>query len=469
LLSLLYGLSGVCPIGYHLFNTALFASAIALLYVVLREIELPDATAFAIAVVYAFLPHYSTDRFWVAAFQANLSMAFCFLAFYSGLKSLRIGGIGGLRWTLASMGSLLASLFSYETTAGIFLALPLVLWWRGRTLRNPWKAAKVSIPIIVVLLLAVWYKAALRTHFLIHPHLPYNIVRILRHTVWECFNFNFLQYGFHLPSVLQKVFAYQPGRGVLLLAAAIAIGLFLNLKGTDPDTTARVCAILVFVGLLIWCLGFGLFAQSYDSNFATTGVNNRVCNASALGTSFILVGIMGLASGFYSSIRIRRGLFCAMVTFICVSGLLIINTLSNFWIIASREQRSVISDIRLHVPQLPVGSTLLLNGICRYTGPGIVFEASWDLAGVLRMRFHDFTLHADVVNRKTQVTDQGIKTELYGETSTYSYSKELLIYDYRQKILAPLTDRQTAAAYFRGVIPEEGCPAGDEGYGAKVF
>jgi len=56
LLSLLYGLSGLCPIGYHLFNTVLFAIAITLLYVVLREIELPDATAFAIALVYAFLP-----------------------------------------------------------------------------------------------------------------------------------------------------------------------------------------------------------------------------------------------------------------------------------------------------------------------------------------------------------------------------------------------------------------------------
>jgi hypothetical protein len=136
LLSLLYNLNGLCPIGYHLFNIALFTSAITLLYLALREIRLPDATALAIALVYAFLPHYSTDRFWVAAFQANLSMAFCFLAFYGGLKSLRIGGIPSLLWRLAAVGSLLASLLSYETTAGIFLILPLVLWWRGRTLRN---------------------------------------------------------------------------------------------------------------------------------------------------------------------------------------------------------------------------------------------------------------------------------------------------------------------------------------------
>src|SRR6266581_3651532 len=126
------------------------------------------------------------------------------------------------------------------------------------------------------------------------------------------------------------------------------------------------------------------------------------------------------------------------------------------------------SDIREHVRQLPGGSTLLLDGICRYAVAGVIFETNWDLGGVLQMQFHDSTLQGDVISRKTRFSAGGVTTELYGDVTRYPYSQKLLTYDYRRKLLQTLPDSQTALAHFAAVLPEQGCPEGEEGLGAMA-
>ena len=68
-LVLFYWLFGLHPIYYHVANAvALIASGI-LLYFIIREFGQGRFIAVAISLVYLMLPHYSTDRFWVAAHQ----------------------------------------------------------------------------------------------------------------------------------------------------------------------------------------------------------------------------------------------------------------------------------------------------------------------------------------------------------------------------------------------------------------
>ena len=69
-LAALYRTFGLSPLGYHLANAAVLLCSTVLLYLVARELQKSRAIALAVAVVYALLPHYSTARFWIAAYQA---------------------------------------------------------------------------------------------------------------------------------------------------------------------------------------------------------------------------------------------------------------------------------------------------------------------------------------------------------------------------------------------------------------
>ena len=45
---------------------------------------------------------------------------------------------------------------------------------------------------------------------------------------------------------------------------------------------------------------------------------------------------------------------------------------------ATAEQR-VLASTQQRFPAMPPNSTLLLDGVCPYAGPAVVFEANWDL------------------------------------------------------------------------------------------
>jgi hypothetical protein len=480
LLSLLYRLSGLDPLGSHLANAAIFATSIVLLYFVLRELGLPPLVARAIPLVYAFLPHYVTDRFWMAAFQANLSMAFCFLSFFAGLKALSGRGVRAWAWQLACIFGIVASLLCYEVTAGLFVALPFVLLWRARTLASgdrgvmtlAWRSwTRFHFTIFAVLLTLVIFKVLTRTHFLSHPHFPYHAAAITRHALWEMLDFNFLRYGLHLPRVLENVFGHGLGVAVFSLAAVLGVGMLAYLLLPERRVVSadwRCSLMLVAVGLAIWSLGYALFAQFYQSDFVTTGIDNRVANASALGTAFVAVGFASLVSSIVRRTQARRAFFSVMVTLLCLSGFAVISFLARYWIDASREQQHILVDIQHHVPKLPTGSTLLVAGVCPYMGPGIVFEAPWDLTGALRILYRDPSLQADLFSAKLQIGDRSLTTQIYADISEYPYAPNLFVYNYRTRILDVLPDEPRARQILqqRAYLPV--C-FGKEGTGASVF
>jgi hypothetical protein len=52
---------GIRPLGYHAVNAFVLAAAVLLLYLILREIEMPLTVARAMSAVYLVLPNYSTE------------------------------------------------------------------------------------------------------------------------------------------------------------------------------------------------------------------------------------------------------------------------------------------------------------------------------------------------------------------------------------------------------------------------
>jgi len=99
----LYSLFGLEPLGYHIVNTAVLALAVALFYQSLRLLGLPRAIAIVVPLTFALLPHYSTDRFWIAAFQANLSICLYFVSLYADLRF--VSSAGSRRSSFPSLSS----------------------------------------------------------------------------------------------------------------------------------------------------------------------------------------------------------------------------------------------------------------------------------------------------------------------------------------------------------------------------
>jgi hypothetical protein len=100
----LYRLFGPHPYAHQAINSALLACAVVLLYQTLSELGLSRVPALAIALLYGLLPHYSTDRFWLAsAAVSHQSMAFCFLSFYSTARISRSSSKRRWAWVVTSI------------------------------------------------------------------------------------------------------------------------------------------------------------------------------------------------------------------------------------------------------------------------------------------------------------------------------------------------------------------------------
>jgi hypothetical protein len=114
---------------------------------------------------------------------------------------------------------------------------------------------------------------------------------------------------------------------------------------------------------------------------------------------------------------------------------------------------------------------LIVDGVCPYVGPAVVFESSWDLAGALITFYADRTLAADIVTPNMTVGKNGLRTVLYESLERdYPYGN-LLIYHYGRKEVYPLPDAEAARRYFDAFNPDRsgGCPRGHEGRGVPVF
>src|SRR5260221_14015346 len=89
MLIVLFKWFGLAPLGYHLVNTLVLAVGVVCFYLVLRSVVVARQLAISVAAVYGALPHYSTDRFWLASAQATLGVALFFAGTYALLRGVR--------------------------------------------------------------------------------------------------------------------------------------------------------------------------------------------------------------------------------------------------------------------------------------------------------------------------------------------------------------------------------------------
>jgi hypothetical protein len=201
---------------------------------------------------------------------------------------------------------------------------------------------------------------------------------------------------------------------------------------------------------------------------ASAGIGNRTLNVAAIGVAGLLVGWFGALSSLATSPRVRRLLFASLVALQASLSAVIINRLAGYWIGASREQERILTAIRTDLPTGVPPDGFILDGICPYVGPAIVFESNWDLQSALTFIYGTW-VPADVVTPNLTVEATGLRTSLYYGfiRADYPYGK-LSIYDVRTHRSVVLPDSSAARTYFAG-RPAMPCPEGHEGHGVRVL
>jgi hypothetical protein len=223
-------------------------------------------------------------------------------------------------------------------------------------------------------------------------------------------------------------------------------------------------------GIIVFGMGYAIIFVKPNMGFTATGINNRVAIAGAVGVALTQVALLGWLGTLLPSAWLRQLFFCAIVTLLATSGFLINNVLALSWVASYSQQQSILRDIQERFPMLPANTTLILDGVCPYNGPAIIFDSSWDFQGALQLIYRDESLRANIVTPKMQVETDGLYSLEYTTQHWYPY-EQLIVYNVTHKVSHQLANAETANWYFQQFNPDQsnGCPTGYHGSGVAVF
>ena len=467
---------------YHIVITGILALTLVILYLTANELGLGRRLAFTIALVFGSLPHYSTDKFWIASQQAILCVGFACIGIYALQKAIRESSKNKILWAVLAAAAVILSILSYEVALGLIVAGTAYAAWRVRrdSEKSSGQRRRGAIFIITVMSIIatlVLVKARLQTR-VNYPHHFLRWFELIGGLIWhqmvQTALFNCWTYGLHMPAVLLAMYRQNAlDFSTLVVSVLVAIAVTSYLWKSFPPTipNPRTYWLLFAAGFGVFWLGAILFAWNAHADFSTAGIDNRITVASALGAACVEVAVVGLGCSMLRS-EIRTRTLAVGLGLVCGLNCLVTSGIGWFWKDAAVRQAAILNSVSNHVPSLPQGSVLLLDGFCRYSGPGVVFETDWDATGAIGLTIHDFTLHSDVVSRNLSVDEDAISTTIYGSVEgRYPYGPNMFVYNVQKAALVPLPSKQAAEEYFALMNPsrDSGCPPGQEGVGTKVF
>jgi len=228
-------------------------------------------------------------------------------------------------------------------------------------------------------------------------------------------------------------------------------------------------AKLAVIGIAMFFLGYSIFLESGRILFTSTGINNRVSIAGSLGFAILVVATFGFVARLLGRRPSwRPAILALLVGAFCFSASIVTIALADRWGQAWEEQRAILADIRDNLPPPQPGSAVILDGVCPYVGPAIVFESNWDLSGALEIEYADPTIRADVTSANLEVRASGLSTTLYGDhVANYPYGDSLILYDARTSEAWRLRNEETARIHLAESVNE--CPKGAAGWGVPIL
>jgi hypothetical protein len=477
-LASLYWLFGLDPLGYHAVNSVALTAAVLLFHLSLRALGCSRLLALVVPLIFGLLPHYSTDRFWIAAFQANAAMLLYFASLYADIRFVRHSS--GLGWWWKALGTLalIGSVLAYEVTAALFLVSVIALLYiAGIRRRRPWGRGTVPAALaiasnVLVLALTIGYKLTTTVRADLAGGLRYRALRVFT----EAVPVHLGEYGIALPLKVGRALRDYPD--AVAAAVSMLIGLLVGVylyrvvrTAVGPFDRAGWLAVSLLGGIL-FVAGYGVSLMTWEIGFHTTGANNRTAIGAAVGVSWIFTGAIGWLSSRLRAERHRWVAFSCLVALLTGSATLLTNTVAGFWVSAARQQDTLIAEIREQFSSLPSGGTLLLDGICPFEGPAPVFVTSWDMTGMLELTYRDWSLRGDVVRPNTEVLPEGVRTVLFDDViNLYPWGDDLIVFHAGTRTRATLSSLAAAQQYFQHIsVPgRPACPPYTDGDGVTIY
>ncbi len=468
-MAVLFRLFGAHPIGYQVVNSVVIFASILLFYLSLRLVLRQRVIALTVPLILVLLPNYSSARFVPCTFMIGLSTAFFFLHLYAllkaGSKSTLAAG-----WTIVSVAAILISNLLYEMLLPLFAVNLLVMlaFQRRKPVSERLRARFLALLIATnagALISVVLFK--MRTTTRLHE------LASVRYVVMQAILVHFYKLGLRLPIVAAKVILYYGNPSLDALAfvfGAFVFFYFLRLQSSNgtTETNQNQARRLVAFGLLIFASALTMFVVTKGTTgFTATGFENRTSIGISLGMAFIF---SGASIWLGRRVALHRGFVASLlIALLCSVELLATSTIGSFWAAAAERQELVLNSLQHDIPTVLPNSAILVDGVCPYIGPGIVFEGHQDMGGALQMRYRDPSLRGDVVNSRLLVHEDGIETSIYGRYRYYLYGN-LKVYDFRRRKAWDLRDFNSALEYFGRMGPAHSfCPEGNEGDGVPIF
>jgi hypothetical protein len=478
-----YKLFSLNPLGYHLLNVFFFIIGLVFVYMTLVELFEGRVLAISTTALYMLLPNYSTDRFWFAAHATNISMCLTFIGIYIHLRGLRRPPPEFWKWEAFAVLFIIGSGLTYEVFLPLVVATTIFLFvseltadW-PQSLNGPTIARaalrQVAIILSVVLIIAAKAKWARRSSGVdfTDPLWALHYASYISHYIVKAFVYSYGYHLFELPWKVWHAFVEYAEWAQVVMASAIGILIFCKLYISWDSSSAETITLRRKMWRYVGC-GIILFIAGYSLvpiNPAKDGFNNRSAIAGTLGVAISLVGLFGMSTWLVAA-HWRKTLFSALVGVTGMSGALIIDVLANFWVQSYRLQNEILSDIYTHIPALPAGTTLILDGICRYSGPAPVFEAPWDLAYALSIYYGHLGIKANVVSRGLTIAPDGLIAPSTAGPITYPFH-ELYVYHFGRETTLALPNARAAQNYFDEISTNRAsrCPADFYGNGVEVL
>jgi hypothetical protein len=471
----LYKLFGLHPLGYHVVNTAVIAASMPLFYWLLLRLNVGRKSAFAATAILIVLPQLSTVRVWYAAFQIPLSMLAAWVSLHCQLRFARIGNAA---WAVAAAVAAVISVGAYEIFAPLIAAFPVGL------VVVRWQSDRRRAVVLLTLAALVGVLALAKFGLSDRPEAP-ELQRYVKGLI-QFFRPDYDWRTDYAPNVFAaaEVHFWSPLlgclRGVQALlrgdlgwvdaAAALAAALlaFWRIRLTEsPGAKPWSNGQLLLLGFATFALGHAAFVIVPSIFFSPTGIANRALVAGAVGVALILVaGVRYLASLAGEG---RRSLVLASVIAVIVFlGTLRVLQIANYWTEARPIEDKILAAARSDLKDVPAQSVVLLDNICPYHGPAVIFEAPWDVSGALSLAIGR-PIRGDAVSPRMSLQHGGLATSIYGEAAFYPFGRNLYVYDPPRHRLAQLGDFAAARRYFREAsATRTRCPRGYVGHGVLI-
>lgn len=480
-LALLFKLFGFQPLGYHLVNSAVIAAAMPLLYWLLVRVDIDRATALAASLVLIVLPQLSTIRVWFLTFQIPLSMLMMLISLHSQLSFARTGRA---RWLVAAGVTAVLSIGAYEIFAPFIAAFPLallVIQWRRRFSEPGVRRRVLALLGVVALvggLVLAKFVVSARTQppqlgrylkgliQLVRPDYDWRTDYALN--IFAAADVHFWQTA---AGWLRGAEALARGRITWIegvVALVIALLAFWRIRSVEPQSaTPWSNRRLLLFGIAVFILGHATFVIVPAMNFSPTGTGNRALVAAAVGVALILAAAVRCAAGMLEPKR-RSVVFSSAVGIVVLLGMLRIEEIESYWTEAPAIQAQVLGAARTDLRHVPPDSFVMLDNVCPYHGPAVIFEAPWDVSGALSL-VTGKEIRGDAVSPRMTLRRNGLATSIYGEPAFYPYGRALYVYDPTRHLVVQIGDLAAAQRYFREAsATRTPCPRGYVGHGVLI-